>query len=194
MDPIITRLERLERDYRRSRLWNRVSLLALLVAVCAGFAQQQDPKLPDVIKCKTLEAQEVLATGVVATMITSAHPSRSDKRRGDFMLTTTPEGAGLLLQTPDTQRRILLAVDPLVSQLRIEGGGRKGMEQNHPDHAVALRSDALGSRLSVQRAGRDRAVLGTISGTDKLGRDIHYPESTLTLLDKDGKFLEQLPR
>lgn len=199
MDLIIARLERLERDSRRSRLRNRVALLALLVAVCAGFAQQQDPKLPDVIKCKRVEADTAQLGALHVLRGIIGGESADDWR---FVLEARPDGGVVQLRGTDGLHRYMASAV----------AGSAGFEATQYAKRWDLLSiDELGnatvrqvrgavfekgdwSRLAIIRDGRERAVLGTMDSRDKLERDTHYPESTLTLIDKDGRFLEQLPR
>lgn len=195
MEPTLARLERLERDYRRSRLWNRVALLALLVVVCAGFAQQQDPTPVDRLRCKVLEAETIRCQRIEGT--------RSDENAaGSFMLMCNETGAGLVLRSPDRLHCFQAHVT--------NGCARFAAEQYSENPEVLdvlqrLRSQVSlvegsiypeidGPSIAVNGPGLSRAVLGSLKLTDAMGRSIHYPVSTLTLLDKNGYVLERLPR
>lgn len=199
MDPIIARLDRLERDYRRSRTWNRVALLALLVAVCAGFAQQQDLKLPDVIKCKTLEAETVRATSIEFRERIASIPESPAHKRARFSVTLDENAAVLQLGSPMANGHFSVLTGDLAAAFSL------GRFQRVVDPAKPVRQDMCTSisgnvwfendpQLHIRVDGHQRAVLGFMRGTDHLGRGTDYPASTLTLLDKDGKFLERLPR
>jgi len=178
------RLDRLEQQNRNLRRGLGGVLLLLAVPLACSALGRQDTK-PKVTKFDTIEAKRIEAEIVMTEALWVR------KGKNVIVLSATGDKAAIGLGLPGAKKFILLSVQ---NDTRTRKGGA-WLAVADEIGVIAIAADEFGPKVQIEdREGTARAVLGSTSTASHTGAKTYYPPSTLTLFDKKGTVLHQVPK